>query len=114
MNIAVSRYSSLITHHSSLPLHLSQQKRAGAAPLAADGVGGDLEHLGRLLGREAAEVAQLDDARLARVELLKGGQRVVERDQLVGPLVREERGLVEREGAGAAAALLVAARARVV
>src|SRR5687767_4966100 len=114
MNISTKTYSSFITHHSSLPFHLPQQKGAGAPPFAADGVGRDLEDFGRLLDREAAEVAQLDDARLALVNLLQLDERLVERNQLAGPLVRQQRGLVERKRARAAAALLVAARARVV
>ncbi len=47
---------------------LGVEEVPGHAPVKIHGALGDAELLGHFLDREAGEVAQLDDARLARVE----------------------------------------------
>jgi hypothetical protein len=62
----------------------------------------------------SAEEAQLHDARLARIH---GGQpleRLVERQQFLGAIVRKQQALLERDVPGAAAATLRLPSARVV
>src|SRR6185295_5831610 len=54
------------------------QPGTGELPLAADRRGRHLERGGRLLEVEAAEVAQLDEARAPRVHRLQLGERLVE------------------------------------
>src|SRR5205085_3262385 len=78
-------------------LHLAKQPSLRHAPVAFDGDGADAEHLGRLFDREAAEVAQLDDARFLRVNLGQCLQRVVQCDQFRAALERSVYVLVERE-----------------
>src|SRR5918992_4376438 len=58
------------------------EPRLSHAPVALDRDLGDAQHARRLLDREAAEVAQLDDLRLLLVELGQLAERLVEREQL--------------------------------
>jgi hypothetical protein len=46
---------------------------------------GELQHLGRLLDAQAAEEAQLDHLGFARLHLLEGGQRIIQRHQIAAP-----------------------------
>ena len=90
----------------------ASQARA-TRPVALHGGGRDAHRLGRLLDRQPAEEPQLDDARLARVELGQPGERGVERDHVDRALGRRRlQPLVERDARLAAAALQRVARAR--
>jgi hypothetical protein len=53
--------------------HLAEQPRAGVGGIIFGGVGGDAEHLGGLLHRQADEVSQLDQFSLP---WMLGGQFV--------------------------------------
>src|SRR5687768_8659693 len=87
-------------------LHSSVEPRAGRAPVAFDGGGADAQDLRRLLDREAAEEAQLDEPRLLRVELRQLAERVVEREQFGAALDGLVDVLVYRELLEIVAALL--------
>src|SRR5918993_2740058 len=95
-------------------LYLPEEPRLRHAPLALDGGGADAQDFRRLLDREAAEEAQLDDARLLRVERVEAFERLVERDQVRGALARHVDVLVEREFLEFAAALFGLLLARVI
>src|SRR5215207_6612199 len=93
---------------------LPRQPCLRRAPVALDRDDRDAQHLGRLGGREPAEVAELDDARLARVELRQPHERLVQRDQLGRTLLADDGHLRERHLHGPAAALGAVTVARVV
>src|SRR5688572_29508583 len=84
---------------------LTVEPRAGLSPVELDGAGGDVERLGDLLDRHAAEEAELDGAAEAVVELSQAIESLVELQHLTGALVRESQLLVEVQRGPAAAPL---------
>jgi hypothetical protein len=57
---------------------LTEEPDAGEGPVALDGAGRDSEDLGDLLDGESAEVAELDDAGLARVLGGEAGEGLID------------------------------------
>src|SRR5215207_9620442 len=94
--------------------NLLPQPRLGESPVAHDRAGRDAEDFRRLLDAQPAEEPKLDELAFARGKLGQARERVVERDHLCGALVGDDQRLVERDFESVAAALLVAATARVV
>src|SRR5215208_5462717 len=92
----------------------AQEPRPRHVPVARDRGVPDAQDFGGLFDREAAEVAKLDDACLARVEACEFLECLVERNDLrLLPRGRLRR-LIERDLARGATALLAAAPPRVV
>src|SRR3546814_2073898 len=77
-----------------------------SSPVAADGAPGDAERVGGLLRAQATEHAALDHLGCTRVGFLQSIERLVEREQLLAALVRDQQRLVQRQVRGAAATLL--------
>src|SRR3546814_6420183 len=71
-----------------------------------DGAPGDAERVGGLLRAQATEHAALDHLGCTRVGFLQSIERLVEREQLLAALVRDQQRLVQRQVRGAAATLL--------
>jgi hypothetical protein len=78
----------------------------------ADSGDGEAEGVGRFFQTQPAEIAQLNDADLALVELRQGAQSVVEREKLRRLPVRKRQSFVERKFLPAAAAFVRRARIR--
>lgn len=93
---------------------LTKQPSLGELPVPHDRVRRDLQHAGRFLDTQSAKETQLDDATLALVDLRERFERVIESDQVVRPLVRSAQLFDERHLHGAAAALLILPRSRVI
>ena len=87
LNTALSLAPAL-RRHGATPSSALLQPRAGHGPLPLHGGRRDADGLGRLLDGEAAEVAQLDDARLLGIERGEAGERLVEREHVdvAGPV----------------------------
>jgi hypothetical protein len=66
-----------------------------------------MQHFRCLIDTEPAEVTQLDDLTLARIQFGKCGQRLIERQQLHSARSRAEQGLIERHPYCVATALLI-------
>src|SRR5262245_39737974 len=112
---AVTRFQSGVkvsqASHSGSELFREPRPRNG--PVALHRRGRDPHRFGGLLDREAAEEPQLDDARLARVELGEAIERRVERDEIDRPLGGGRvEAFVEGDARLSAAALECVARAR--
>jgi hypothetical protein len=84
---------------------LSPQPRPGQAPITFDGHGRNAYDFSDLFDGQTAEVAQLDDLALPRIEALQTPQRFVEGNQVYLRRRREMIGVVKRDALGLAATL---------
>jgi len=78
--------------------HVPQQPQAGGAPFPLHGGGRNAEALGGFLNRKAAEVAQLDDLALLRIELVQLVERMVQGQHVNGGRREDAEGIIERHG----------------
>jgi len=76
----------------------------GCYPIARHGCGRNVESLAGLFNGQAAEKAQLNHARLLRIELGQSTERIVQRDDVELLSLRQAEGLIEREPGPTAAA----------
>jgi hypothetical protein len=88
--------------HRSGAIHLSSaefivEPRFSLVPLAHHRDRPDLQDLCRLLHAQPAEVAQLHNLALTRIESGQGSQRIIERYQIGAALGRDFQRLVERD-----------------
>ena len=93
---AIDLFPSFSVHRGSRP-PVRDRARPWRYPVAHHGGGRDLEHVGGLVHVESAEEAHLDDLRFARIELRQRVHRVIERDQVRGPVAPHQGGLVQRD-----------------
>ncbi len=73
--------------------------------MATDGLHGNPDHTGRLLGSQAAEEAHLDQLRLSGVVLLQRFEGFIQRHDHVGPLLDKTGHLIDRHWTHTASAL---------
>jgi len=92
----------------------AREGNSGKGPVPLNGAGSDFEDLRDLLDREAAEVAQLDDAGLAGTLSRETRESFVDGDNFVDPLRRDGELVVHFDALQAAGAALGAVGARVV
>jgi len=88
-------------------LQLAEEPRAGQIPFAVNGAHRDTKRGGGFVRGEAAEETQFHQLAFAVVDLLQGGQGLVERQQIRAS-IRRSSGFAERNQNRPAAALLSA------
>ena len=92
-----SAAAQLSTFKATLTNQLSVQPDLCGAPVAPDGDRRNLEHHRRLLDREAAEKAHLDDLDLSGVDAGESVQGIIESDEVDGRVVAHDGGFVQRD-----------------
>src|SRR6266508_4096258 len=93
---------------------LCWQPGEGGAPSAFDSWSRDAHDLSRLFNRQSAKKAKLDDPGSLRINLGQGFERLIEREQVHGLLLRDLGGGRERNLPPVAAAFAPPSVARVI
>ena len=101
------RRGSVTDIQATLTAQLSVQPDLRGAPVAPDGDRRNLEDYRRLLDREAAEKAHLDDLDLSGIDAGERVQGIIESDEVDGRVVAQDSGFVQRDVLDAASAFEV-------